>query len=160
MIGGVNLTNDAMRIGREVNTLIPKTYDNLKKLVSPRPGFVEVSNPQTERAVSRAGFILDAFLKRFNNPATGEVEHVFYHSRGVDRMLYDAKGKNIGAVTFQYNDSSIGKGLMPQVFKPAEDGSKIMIKSDGTEKALGEVYDFNIGDIGYMDNNSGKKFYF
>ena len=160
MIGGVNLTNDAMRIGREVNTLIPKTYDNLKKLVSPRSGFVEVSNPQTERAVSGAGLILDAFLKRFKNPATGEVEHVFYHSRGVDRMLYDAKGKNIGAVTFQYNDSAIGKGLLPQVFKPAKDGSLIRIEADGTERAFGGVYDFNIGDIGYMDNNSGKRYYF
>ena len=122
----INIMKDAAEVAKHENGIV-RSYDNMKKLIQARPGFTQISPAKDERAVTKGGFEIDAFMRRFFNETTGETEHVIY-GNGVQRTVYSSQGKPIEHISFDRNQEGLLQG---SVTVPAENGAVAMLNGKG-----------------------------
>lgn len=146
--GIVNVGEDVKRICNQRNGLgqIEVSLENMKKMIGPRKGFVQVE--EVTDLFARGGHRVDGYMNRYVNPVSGEAEHVLYNGNWVERVLYNAKGEPYACEEFTRmsgNDHCLMQG---NVYVPAKDGTSALLKADGNAYSLGR--DFN--DLYKMDN--------
>jgi len=128
---GVNLVEDAIKLGKAKTNLKP-CYETACQLVKSRPGFVKTT-AEDAHAVGRDGRLLDGYVRELVNPQAGLTEKIYYSGSNVERVIYDANKRPLGAVVVDFAGAE--KTCYPRVYKPSPDGDVVEILANGTERA-------------------------